>query len=338
VIRIRSPAGVFRLKKGSPKGRARPLLWTAERTARWEETDNVPAAVMVWTASQCGNFLDFAEAAGERMYPLLHVAAYWGMRRGELVGLERADLGLETRRLDVRQAQVDDELDDTKSENSDRQIVFDAETGRVLTAWQQRQRFEQRQWAEAYTDAGRVFSYEDGRALRPEYVSQRFDVLLTRYAAIRGRAANGWPPERTARKHRVPVEAVMIALSAPLPPIRFHDLRHGAATMLLAAGAPMKVVSEVLGHASSSFTSDVYAVVAEELAEQAAVAIAVFVPRRSRAVAGGAINVPSGPEIGSGNDEGSSRNIRELPGQERRLGDLNPGWTSSPNRISSAAP
>jgi integrase len=293
---------------------------------------------MVWGASQCGNFLDFAEAAGERLYPLFHVAAYWGMRRGELVGLERSDLGLETRRLDVRQSQVDDELDDTKSENSDRQIVFDAETARVLTAWQQRQRFEQRQWAEAYTDAGRAFSYEDGRALRPEYVSQRFDVLLTRYAAIRRRAADGWTLEHIARKHRTPVEAVMIALSAPLPPVRFHDLRHGAATMLLAAGAPMKVVSEVLGHASSAFTSDVYAVVAEELAEQAAIAIAAFVPRRNRAVASGAINVPSGPGNGSGNDEGSSRNIRELPGQERRLGDLNPGWTVSPNRISSSGP
>ena len=48
----------------------------------------------------------------------------------------------------------------------------------------------------------------------------------------------------------------------------------------------MKLVSDVLGHASESFTSDVYAVVAEELAEQAAVAIAAFVPRRQRPRAG----------------------------------------------------
>jgi len=45
----------------------------------------------------------------------------------------------------------------------------------------------------------------------------------------------------------------------------------------------MKVVSDVLGHASESFTSDVYAVVAEELAEDAATRIAAFVPRRNRA-------------------------------------------------------
>ena len=52
--------------------------------------------------------------------------------------------------------------------------------------------------------------------------------------------------------------------------------------MLIAAGQPVKLVSEILGHATSSFTMDVYAVVAEELAEAAAVAIAAFIPRKAR--------------------------------------------------------
>ncbi|MBT2207271.1 tyrosine-type recombinase/integrase [Actinomadura sp. NEAU-AAG7] len=47
-------------------------------------------------------------------------------------------------------------------------------------------------------------------------------------------------------------------------PVRFHDLRHGAATMAHAAGVSMKVVSEILGHADEAFTANVYAVVAEE--------------------------------------------------------------------------
>jgi integrase len=51
--------------------------------------------------------------------------------------------------------------------------------------------------------------------------------------------------------------------------------------MLIAAGQPVKVVSAILGHSTSAFTMDVYAVVAEELAEAAAVAIAAFVPRRA---------------------------------------------------------
>lgn len=288
--------GVFRTKGGKRKGRTRPLLWTAERVERWEESGHVPAPVMVWTSQQCGAFLDFADAAGERLYPLLHLDAYWGLRRGELVGLERSDLSLETRRLHVRQAQADDELDDTKSEAGDRQIVLDEETVRVLRAWRKRQAAERLHWGEVYADSGRVFTYEDGQALKPPYVSQRFGLLLDRYAKIRERHAKGWSAERIARQHRIPVEAARIALSAPLPPIRFHDLRHGSATMLLAAGASMKLVSDVLGHASVSFTSDVYAVVAEELAEQAATAIAAFVPRRQRLSAVGANNVPSGGE------------------------------------------
>jgi integrase len=127
-----------------------------------------------------------------------------------------------------------------------------------------------------------VLTREDGTALRPAYVSERFGLLVDRYATIRIKLAKGWSVERTARQHPVPVEAVRIAAAAPLPPIRFHDLRHGAATMLLASGAPIKLVSDVLGHASAAFTSDVYAVVAEELAEAAAVAVAAFVPRRNK--------------------------------------------------------
>jgi hypothetical protein len=48
--------------------------------------------------------------------------------------------------------------------------------------------------------------------------------------------------------------------------------------MLLAAGQPIKVISEILGHATSSFTADVCTSVGEELAESAAAAISAFVP------------------------------------------------------------
>ncbi len=65
-------------------------------------------------------------------------------------------------------------------------------------------------------------------------------------------------------------------------PFRFHDLRHGTATMLLAAGQPPKVISEAPGHATVAFTMDVYTEVAEALADAAAEALAAFIPRRNR--------------------------------------------------------
>lgn len=287
--------GVWRTKGGKRKqGRARPLLWTAERVEAWEKTGLVPAKVMVWTADQTGNFLDFTEASGERLYPAFHLDAYYGPRRGELVGAEEKDLSLERKRLHVLQAQSDDELDDTKTDAGYRQIPLDDETVRVLRAWHKRKLEERLAWGEAYEDAGRVFCYENGAALKAEHLSSRFRILLERHANIRSKGKEGWSVERIARKYRTTEAAVEAALRLPLPPIRFHDLRHGAATMLLAAGVSDKFVSEVLGHASSAFTKDVYAVVAEEMAEDATRRIAAFIPRQQRLSAVGAINVPSG--------------------------------------------
>ncbi|MFF3911781.1 tyrosine-type recombinase/integrase [Streptomyces sp. NPDC001848] len=295
-IRPDNPAdGVWRSKGGKRKqGRARPLLWTAERVEAWEKTGSIPAKVMVWTSDQTGNFLDFAEASEERMYPAFHVDSYFGPRRGELVGAEEKDLSLERRRLHVLQSADDDELDDTKTEAGYRQIPLDDETVRVLKAWRKRKLEERLQWGELYQDAGRVFCYEDGTALKAEYLSSRFRILLERHANIRKKAKEGWSVERIARKFRTTEAAVEVAMRMTLPPIRFHDLRHGAATMLIAAGVDDKFVSEVLGHASVSFTKDVYAVVAEELAEDATRKIAAFIPRQNRLSAVGANTVPSG--------------------------------------------
>jgi integrase len=295
-IRPDNPAdGVWRSKGGKRnKGRAKPLLWTAERVEQWEKTGTIPAKVMVWSSDQCGAFLDFAEASEERMYPAFHLDAYYGPRRGELVGAEEQDLSLARRRLHVLQAQSDDELDDTKTEAGYRQIPLDDETVRTLRAWHKRKIEERLQWGEAYQDAGRVFCYEDGTALKPEYLSSRFRILIERYANIRAKAAEKWSVERIARKFRTTEAAVKVALRLTLPPIRFHDLRHGAATMLIAAGVDDKFVSEVLGHASVSFTKDVYAVVAEELAEDATRKISAFIPRQNRLSAVGANTVPSG--------------------------------------------
>lgn len=57
---------------------------------------------------------------------------------------------------------------------------------------------------------------------------------------------------------------------AGLPPTRFHDLRHAAATLMLSRGVPVKVVSEMLGHADVSTTLSIYAHVLPDMQESAA--------------------------------------------------------------------
>jgi integrase len=140
-------------------------------------------------------------------------------------------------------------------------LVIDQGTADVLKAWRKAQLAERLAWAGVWTDSGRCFSREDGTPLRPSWVSQRFDILAAR---------------------------------AGLAPITLHGLRHGSATMALAAGVPIKAISEMLGHGTSAFTADVYTEVAEELADAAASAIAAYVPRRGAIVTDGAISVPSG--------------------------------------------
>jgi integrase len=63
--------------------------------------------------------------------------------------------------------------------------------------------------------------------------------------------------------------ATLVAASG-LPPIRLHDLRHGAATLTLAAGAELKIVQDMLGHTSYAFTADTYTTVLPANARKAA--------------------------------------------------------------------
>jgi integrase len=84
-----------------------------------------------------GAFLDSIE--GEPLYALFALPAYFGLRRSGLAGLCWADADLAARHVHVSQAQVDDELNDTKSEDSDRIITIDLATADVLRAWRKAQ-------------------------------------------------------------------------------------------------------------------------------------------------------------------------------------------------------
>ena len=70
---------------------------------------------------------------------------------------------------------------------------------------------------------------------------------------------------------------VALAAEHGLPPIRLHDLRHGAASLALQAGVDLKVVSDQLGHSSIVLTADTYVSVLPELAMDAAEATARLV-------------------------------------------------------------
>ena len=91
------------------------------------------------------------------------------------------------------------------------------------------------------------------------------------------RGGLGTGPDRAAAPHQRARRAGG-PQGSPLPPIRFHDLRHEAATLALLGKVDMKVISETLGHLRHSFTADTYTSVLPEVSRAAAEAVAAIVP------------------------------------------------------------
>jgi integrase len=244
-----NPACHVELASGKrPKAR----VWTADALARWKATRTIPSKVMVWTPEQTGKFLD--HIADHPLYALYHLVALRGLRRGEVCGLREDDLNLDNAQLTVRTQRVqigwDVEDGNPKTDAGHRVVALDAATVAVLRGHLVVREAEHAlhgpQWADS---TGLIFTMPGGHPLHPANVTDTFTTL---------------------------------AADAGLPPIRLHDLRHGAATLALAAGVDIKVVQEMLGHSCLAITADTYTSVLPAVARAAAEAVAGLVPRTAK--------------------------------------------------------
>jgi integrase len=204
-------------------------VWTAARLPEWRATGQRPA-VAVWTATHLAAFLDAVTT--DRLFALWWLIALRGLRRGEACGLRWSDIDLDhgvlfilRNRTTVGYHIIEGE---PKTAAGMRAVALDQHTVAVLREHLRRQRQQQaaREAAgKAWHDSGYVFIRPDGRPLHPEYATRHFTRLVKR---------------------------------ADLPPIRLHDLRHGAASLAHEAGADLKPVQDLLGHASIVTTADTY--------------------------------------------------------------------------------
>ncbi len=183
-----------------------------------------------------------------RLYALWLTYATTAARRGEALGLRWRAVDLDGARLSIRDTLVtagEPVVETTpKSERGRRSVALDAGTVAALRAHRKRQAAEKLALGPAYRDGGFVFAREDGHALHPDTVSKWFADAV---AAL------------------------------DVPPITLHGLRHTWASLALSAGVSPKIVSERLGHASVSFTLDVYSHVLPGLQEDAAATVAGLV-------------------------------------------------------------
>lgn len=183
----------------------------------------------VWTSDELRNFT--ASTSQHRLAAIWALLATTGMRRGEVLGLRWSDVNLDAGTLTIRSTRIrfgtTTATSAPKTARGNRTIALGSKSCAALRAWKRAQASERLACGPAWQDVeGLVVTNADGSPPNPEAFSNLFHKL---------------------------------ARNAGLPPIRLHDVRHSYATAALAAGVPVKVVSQRIGHADVGVTLAVYA-------------------------------------------------------------------------------
>jgi integrase len=225
----------------------------------------LPAAsrpkVHPWEPEDLGIFLD--AAVHDTMGALFETVAGSAGRRGEVLGLRWADVDFDRGRAVLREqllripglqhctycgeehrGAVFGPIKTRSGEH--RRVDLDAGLLGVLIGHRLRQDAEKAAWGTAYIDHDLVFAQEDGAPIPPDRASRAFKKIVK---------------------------------GAGVRQVRLHDLRHGRASLLLASGTDIALVSKLLGHSSIGITVDTYAHLLEGVGRAAADRASALVPR-----------------------------------------------------------
>jgi integrase len=179
-------------------------------------------------------------AEGDRLYALYAVAVALGLRQGEILALRWQDVDLDGGVLNVanslRWVHGQPMLLEPKTKSSARRITLPAMIITILRQHRVRQ-LEDRLQSQRWVDQDMVFTLKNGNPINASNVVARFKALLAK---------------------------------AGLPDMRFHDLRHTAASLLLAQGLPARMIMETLGHSNISITMDTYAHILPQMRREVA--------------------------------------------------------------------
>ncbi|WP_308637684.1 tyrosine-type recombinase/integrase [Paenibacillus silvisoli] len=223
----------------------------------------------VWNEEQLGRFLD--AAANDQFFIVYELAASTGMRQSEIMALRWVDVDLEGKKIAVRQAYTKAErghdFDDTKSAASERSVSLFPDTVAHLKRHREVQVARKRENGESYKDSGLVVQTMIGTPVNPRNMMRNWYALHERIQKEQEEAANRG-------------KAIV-----PLPRIRFHDLRHTHATILLKKGAHPKIVQERLGHSSITVTLDTYSHVLPNMQESVLEGIGMSITGRQETIA-----------------------------------------------------
>ena len=171
----------------------------------------------------------FEALSDDPMLPIVRVTAYYGLRRSELLGLKWDSIDFRRKLITIRRTVTrvtkTVEKDKTKNTSSYRSFPLTPDMEELFHTIKSQQDRNRRLFARSYRESNYVFTWSDGHLYRPDYITERFSNLL--------------------KKHN-------------LPHIRFHELRHSCASLLLSEGFNLKDVQEWLGHADIKMTANIY--------------------------------------------------------------------------------
>lgn len=173
---------------------------------------------------------------------MVMLAIATGLRRGELLGMEWQDVDFENNTIDIHKASqyIPGKgvfVKSPKTEESNRLITVPASVMVLLKEYKKQQAEKKLKAGSLWKGSDRLFTTWDGRPMHPDTITKWFPKFLERHN---------------------------------LPHIRFHDLRHLNATLLIAEGVPLKNVSKRLGHSNISTTADLYAHALRSVDQEAA--------------------------------------------------------------------
>ena len=179
----------------------------------------------------------FEKSKDDPMNLMILVTSYYGLRRSEVLGLKWDAFDFENNTITIKHTVVIAKLDGkrqivakdrTKNKSSYRTLPLVKEISEKLLETKKKQQAFKEAFGKTYINEFEdyVFVNLQEKLVRPDYVSEHFKILLN----------------NKGLKH-----------------IRFHDLRHSCASLLLAKGIPMKAIQEWLGHSNFSTTANIYA-------------------------------------------------------------------------------